>query len=55
MKLLTKKRNVTAYCDFCGKSHDEVAKMVDGTHAFICDRCVEEAGKLTRPQLALVR
>lgn len=55
MRLLPKKRNVTAYCDFCGKSNDEVAKMVDGKHAFICDRCVEEASKLTRPQLALVR
>jgi hypothetical protein len=30
----------------CGKSDDEVAKMVDGKHAFICDRCVQEAGKL---------
>lgn len=55
MKLLTKKRNVTAYCDFCGASDDDVEKMVDGKHAFICDRCVEKASKLTRPQLALVR
>jgi ATP-dependent Clp protease ATP-binding subunit ClpX len=55
VKLLTKKRNVTCYCDFCGKSDDEVSKMIDGKHAFICDQCVEDARKLTRPQLALVK
>lgn len=55
MRLLHKKRNVTAHCDFCGKSDDEVAKMVDGKFAFICDQCVEAASKLTKPQLALVK
>lgn len=55
MKLLTKKRHVTCYCDFCGKPDDEVLKMVDGKHAFICDRCVEAARKLTQPNLALVK
>lgn len=55
MKLLAKKQNVTAYCDFCGRSDEEVHKMVDGKHAFICERCVKEASKLIEPPLALVR
>lgn len=55
MKLLAKKRNVTCYCDFCGKSDEEVTKMIDGKHAFICDRCVEAATKLIRPQLAVIK
>ncbi len=54
MKLLVKKRNVTCYCDFCGASDEEAHKMVDGKHAFICDKCVEAAAKLVRPQLTVV-
>lgn len=55
MKLLAKRKNVTCYCDFCGKSDDQVAKMVDGKHAFICDQCIEASRKLTQPTLALVK
>lgn len=55
MKLLTKKRNVTCYCDFCGKSDDEVAQMVDGKHAFICGGCVETALALVRPNLRVIK
>jgi len=28
-------------CSFCGKSRDEVAKIVAGPNAFICDECVD--------------
>jgi hypothetical protein len=55
VKLLVKKRNVTCYCDFCGKSDDEVSQMVDGKHAYICGQCVEVAVRLVRnPPLSLV-
>ena len=54
VKLLIKKKHVTCYCDFCGKSDDEVAKMVDGKHAFICGDCVDAASALIRRKLALV-
>jgi hypothetical protein len=55
MKLLTKKQNVTCYCDFCGKSGREVA-MIDGKHAFICDECVDVARSLLlRPRLRAVK
>lgn len=46
MKLLSKRKNVTCYCDFCGKSDREVSEMVDGKHAFICIECIEAARDL---------
>ena len=55
MKLLIKKRYVRCYCDFCDRSDDEVSKMVDGKHAFICDKCIEAALALIQPPLALVK
>jgi ATP-dependent protease Clp ATPase subunit len=27
-------------CSFCGKSEKQVARLVDGAHALICDDCV---------------
>ncbi len=30
----------TLYCDFCGKSQKEVAKLIAGPSAMICDECV---------------
>ncbi len=31
----------TLYCSFCGKSQQEVRKLIAGPTAFICDECVE--------------
>ncbi len=28
------------YCSFCGKSQNEVNKLIAGTTAFICDECI---------------
>jgi hypothetical protein len=28
------------YCSFCGKSQDEVAKLIAGPTVFICNECV---------------
>jgi hypothetical protein len=30
-------------CSFCGKDENEVAKLVAGPHAYICDACVRIA------------
>ncbi len=30
-----------AYCSFCGKSSEEVRKLIAGPTVFICDECVE--------------
>jgi ATP-dependent Clp protease ATP-binding subunit ClpX len=33
-------------CSFCGKSEDDVAKLVAGPKVFICDQCVRVATRL---------
>ena len=36
---------VTLYCSFCQKSHKEVAKLVAGPAAHICDACIRIAAE----------
>ncbi|OGQ96883.1 MAG: ATP-dependent protease ATP-binding subunit ClpX [Deltaproteobacteria bacterium RIFOXYD12_FULL_57_12] len=31
----------TCYCSFCGKSQDEVAKLIAGPSVYICDECID--------------
>src|SRR5258708_36975305 len=31
----------TLYCSFCGKSQQELRKLIAGPTVFICDECVE--------------
>lgn len=33
-------------CSFCGKSEEEVKRLVAGSKAFICDECVATAVKV---------
>ncbi len=33
-------------CSFCGKSEDEVSKLITGPEANICDECIEACGML---------
>lgn len=33
-------------CSFCGKDENQVAKLVAGPHAYICDACVAEAKRI---------
>ena len=34
------KYNKKLYCSFCGKSRDEVKKLIAGPAVYICDECV---------------
>ena len=34
-------KNVKHICDFCGKSKEEVEKLIVGDHAAICNDCVD--------------
>jgi hypothetical protein len=47
------------YCSFCGKSQDEVVKLIAGPNVFICDECVsmcmDIVGKGTDPRVVLVQ
>jgi ATP-dependent Clp protease ATP-binding subunit ClpX len=34
-------KDKTLYCSFCGKSQDEVRKLIAGPSVYICDECIE--------------
>jgi ATP-dependent protease Clp ATPase subunit len=33
-------------CSFCGRTAEEVSKLVAGPKVYICDRCVAEATRI---------
>ncbi len=35
-------------CSFCGKSEDQVRKLVAGAKAYICDECVAAADRIMK-------
>ena len=35
-----KKKEIQSNCSFCGKSQDEVAKLIAGPDVYICDECI---------------
>lgn len=39
------------YCSFCGKSQNEVRKLIAGPSVFICDECVELCNDIVREEL----
>ena len=44
--------DVKVYCSFCGKSQDEVKKIIAGNIVFICNECVELSQEIIREELA---
>ena len=39
-------------CSFCGKTQDQVRKMIAGTgNVFICDECIELCGEILEEEL----
>jgi ATP-dependent protease Clp ATPase subunit len=41
-------------CSFCGKSEDDVQKLVAGPQVYICDECVGVAARLTQSERGVV-
>jgi ATP-dependent Clp protease ATP-binding subunit ClpX len=39
------------YCDFCGKSSDEVKLLIAGPRVHICNECVDLCTGIVRDQL----
>lgn len=46
MYAIRKRRRPIIYCSFCGKSEDEVFKIMSGPMVFICDECVVAAQQI---------
>ena len=40
------KGDVTVRCSFCGKTREDVRRMVSGPGVFICDECVEQCSSI---------
>ena len=43
---------VKVYCSFCGKSQDEVKKIIAGNNVFICNECVALSQEIIKEELA---
>ena len=41
MARVSSKREKKLYCSFCGKSQNEVRKLIAGPSVYICDECIE--------------
>ena len=39
------------YCSFCGKSQNEVRKLIAGPSVYVCDECVELCNDIIREEL----
>ncbi|HGC8871057.1 TPA: ATP-dependent Clp protease ATP-binding subunit ClpX [Streptococcus agalactiae] len=44
--------DVNVYCSFCGKSQDEVKKIIAGNGVFICNECVALSQEIIKEELA---
>ena len=43
---MAKEKDLEICCSFCGKSQDEVARLVEGPGVYICDTCIEFCNSL---------
>ena len=43
--------NKILYCSFCGKSQNEVKKLIAGPSVFVCDECVELCNDIIREEV----
>ncbi|MFP4154467.1 MAG: ATP-dependent Clp protease ATP-binding subunit ClpX [Halothiobacillaceae bacterium] len=46
-----KSREKLLYCSFCGKSQDEVRKLIAGPSVYICDECVDLCNDILREEM----
>lgn len=47
-----KDKGETLYCSFCGKSQEEVKKLVAGRGVYICDECIEVCINIVADELS---
>ena len=38
---MSDKSDIDVICSFCGKSQDEVKKLIAGPSVYICDECID--------------
>ncbi len=47
----TRRKSNKRYCNFCGRSEDEVGFLITGLNGNICDNCVEQAHEIVNEAL----
>lgn len=47
---MSRDKNQTLYCSFCGKSQHEVRKLIAGPSVFVCNECVELCNEIIREE-----
>lgn len=52
MDSVSKGKGHILYCSFCQKPHTEVAKLVAGPAAYICDACIKIAAEYVKKPVA---
>ena len=48
---MAKTKKETLSCSFCGKSQDEVKKLIAGPNVFICNECIELCNEILKEDL----
>ncbi|HER7346000.1 TPA: ATP-dependent Clp protease ATP-binding subunit ClpX [Streptococcus pyogenes] len=48
----SKTNDIKVYCSFCGKSQDDVKKIIAGNNVFICNECVALSQEIIKEELA---
>lgn len=48
---MTKQENKQYRCSFCGKSQDQVKRIIAGPGVYICDECVELCGEIIKEEI----
>ena len=49
--IVTKQDNNQYRCSFCGKSQDQVKRIIAGPGVYICDECVELCGEIIKEEI----
>ena len=48
---MNRKNEGTPVCSFCGRSGDEVEKLIAGPGVYICNECIEVCSNILREEL----
>ena len=48
----TKNEDNLLHCSFCGKSQNEVKKLIAGRGVYICDECIDVCTSIVADELA---
>lgn len=46
------KRESHSHCSFCGKSQEEVSKLIAGPEVYICDECIDLCNEIVKDEEA---